>query len=136
MDSYRKSIIPRPESPPSITGEEEDEVFELRASSPSESDATLKRHLRKHVGLKNLQNALGAFDSVGFKGTGGSRRSSVISLGGKSSRRGSISSTASLLLSEPHSSSSGESFTKKKHRVRNARSSQSDSKKSSLKEEQ
>ena len=126
-DSYRKSIIPRDESPPSVTGEEDDELFDLRPSSSTESDAVLKRHhFRKHIGLKNLQNALGAFDGTG-KGAG-SRRSSVISsTGGRSSRRGSISSVASLMLSEAPSTSSSESITKKKSRTRSFR----DAKKSS-----
>ena len=119
-DSYRKSIIPRPKSPPSVTGEEDDELFDLRPSSPTESDAMLKRHhFRKHMGLKNLQNALAAFDGTG-KGAG-SRRSSLISVGGRSSRRGSLSSVASLMLSEAPSTSSSENMTKKKSRTRSFR---------------
>ena len=122
-DSYRKSIILRPESPPSVTGEEDDELFDLRPSSP------IDHHSRKHLGLKNLQHALGAYDGAG-KGAG-SRRSSLISVGGRSSRRGSLASVTSVMLSDAPSTSSSESMTKKKSRTRSFRSGQGDTKKSS-----
>ena len=115
-ESYRKSIIPPPESI-ALTGEEEDGLYDLRPMSPTtESDG--KRLSKKSIGLKNLQNALGAFGDglaggvpVGAR-TG--RRSSIISTGGRSSRRGSVASVASLLLSEPHSGTSSEGSIKKK----------------------